>query len=81
MIICVLFILRVSLLESNHNATLANSVVKISIVLPIESFRTYTVHYAHTTYTIMIMKDFIFVTYGFSNKTFVSFLAVFINQK
>ena len=39
-IICVLFTLRVSLLESNHNATLANSVThvfRISIAVSIES--------------------------------------------
>ena len=38
MIICVLFTLRVSLLESNHNATLANYILRISITLSIESF-------------------------------------------
>ena len=43
MTICVLFTLRVSLLESNHNATLANSVLRISTSLSIESFWTYTV--------------------------------------
>ena len=43
MIICVLFKLRVRLLESNHNATLANSVLRISIALSIEAFWTYTV--------------------------------------
>ena len=42
-IICVLFTFRVSLLESNHNATLVNSVLRISIALSIESFWTYTV--------------------------------------
>ena len=41
MIICVLFTLIVSLLESNHNATLANSVLRISIALSIKSFWTY----------------------------------------
>ena len=35
--ICVLFTLRVSLLESNHNATLANSVLIISIALSISA--------------------------------------------
>ena len=38
MIICVLFKLRVRLLKSNHNATLANSVLRISIALSIEAF-------------------------------------------
>ena len=42
LIICVLFTLRVSLLESSHNATLANSVLGISIALSIESFWIYT---------------------------------------
>ena len=37
-IIWVLFTLRVSLLESNHNATFANSVFRISIASSIKSF-------------------------------------------
>ena len=43
MIICVLFTFRVSLLESNHNATLVNFALRISIAQSIESFWTYTV--------------------------------------
>ena len=38
MIICVLFPFMVSLLASNHNATLANSVLRISIALAIDRF-------------------------------------------
>ena len=37
-VICVLLTLRVNLLELNHNATLANSVLRISIALSVESF-------------------------------------------
>ena len=42
-IICILSTLRVCLLESNHNAALANSVLRIYVALSIESFWTYAV--------------------------------------